>query len=140
MLALFGLRRRLGLAPVYLVVGAFQYLQIVLATAVRMEMLPGLVIDPASVVLFPITTFVVVLTYIELDAEETRKVAYGVVISNLAVYGVAALAGWHLVIDGHQNPLGLPADALHAEPARWRWPARRRCSSTWSARWSSSRR
>ena len=107
-LALFGLRRRLGLAPVYLVVGAFQYLQIVLATAVRVEMLPGLVIDPASVVLFPITTFVVVLTYIELDAEETRKVAYGVVISNLAVYGVAALAGWHLVIDGHQNPLALP--------------------------------
>ena len=34
-LALFGLRRRFGLAPIYLVVGAFQYLQIVLATAVR---------------------------------------------------------------------------------------------------------
>ena len=107
-LSLFGLRRRLGLAPVYLVVGAFQYLQIVLATAVRVEMLPGVVVDPASVVLFPITTFVVVLTYIELDAEETRKVAYGVVISNLAAYGVSALAGWHLVIDGHQNPLALP--------------------------------
>ena len=59
-------------------------------------------------VLYPITTFVVVLTYIALDAEETRKVAYGVVISNLAVYGVAALAGWHLVIDGHQNLLALP--------------------------------
>ena len=73
-----------------------------------MEVLPGLVVDPASVALYPITTFVVVLTYIALDAEETRKVAYGVVISNLAVYGVAALAGWHLVIDGHQNLLALP--------------------------------
>ena len=108
MLALFGLRRRLGLAPVYVVLGAFQYLQIVLATAIQMEVLPGLVVDPASVALYPITTFVVVLTYIALDAEETRKVAYGVVISNLAVYGVAALAGWHLVIDGHQNLLALP--------------------------------
>jgi diguanylate cyclase (GGDEF)-like protein len=107
-LALFGLRRRFGLAPVYLVVGAFQYLQIVLATAVRFEMLPGMVVDPASIVLFPITTFVVVLTYIELDASETRKLAYGVVISNLAAYGVSALAGWHLVVGGHQNPMGLP--------------------------------
>jgi diguanylate cyclase (GGDEF)-like protein len=107
-LALFGLRRRLGLTPVYLVVGAFQYLQIVLATAVRVEMLPGVVVDPASVVLFPITTFVVLLTYIELDASETRKVAYGVVISNLAAYGVSALAGWHLVVAGHENPMALP--------------------------------
>ncbi len=107
-LSLFGLRRRFGLAPVYLVVGAFQYLSIVLATTVRIEVLPGVIIDPASVVLFPITTIVVLLTYIELDAEETRKVAYGVVISNLAVYAVAAVAGWHLVLDGHRNPLDLP--------------------------------
>ena len=107
-LSLFGLRGRFGLAPVYLVVGAFQYLSIVLATTVRIEVLPGMVIDPASVVLFPITTIVVLLTYIELDAEETRKVAYGVVISNLAVYAVAAVAGWHLVLDGHRNPLDLP--------------------------------
>ena len=108
MLSLFGLRRRFGLTPVYLVVGAFQYLQIVLAASVRIEVLPGVVIDPASVVLFPITTIVVLLTYIELDAEETRKLAYGVVISNLAVYAVAAVAGWHLVLDGHRNPLALP--------------------------------
>jgi diguanylate cyclase (GGDEF)-like protein len=107
-LSLFGLRRRIGLAPVYLVVGSFQYLQIVLATSVRIEILPGVVIDPASVVLFPITTIVVLLTYIELDAEETRKVAYGVVISNLAVYAVSAVAGMHLLLEGHRNPLDLP--------------------------------
>lgn len=111
-LSLFGLRRRLGLGPVYLVVGAFQYLQIVLATSVRIEVVPGLTIDPASVVLFPMTTFVVLLTYIELDADETRKVAYGVVISNLAVYAVAAVAGWHLVLEGHRNPLDLPVTLL----------------------------
>ena len=34
--------------------------------------------------------------------------AYGVVISNLAVYAVAAVAGWHLVVDGYRNPLNLP--------------------------------
>ena len=106
------MRRRIGLAPVYLVVGAFQYLQIVLATSVRIDVLPGVSIDPASVVLFPITTFVVLLTYIELDADETRKVAYGVVISNLAVYAVSAVAGWHLVVAGHRNPLDVPVGLL----------------------------
>ncbi len=109
-LSLFGLRRRFGLAPVYLVVGAFQYLQIVLASSVRIDVLPGMTIDPASMVLFPITTFVVLLTYIELDADETRKVAYGVVISNLAVYAVSAVAGWHLLFAGHRNPLDVPVE------------------------------
>ena len=117
-LALFGLRGRFGLAPVYLVVGAFQYLQIVLATAVRIEILPGMVDQPGvGRCSSRITTFVVLLTYIELDADETRKVAYGVVISNLAVYAVAAVAGWHLVIDGHHNPLELPVDPVLPEPA-----------------------
>jgi diguanylate cyclase (GGDEF)-like protein len=116
-LSLFGLRRRLGLAPVYLVVGSFQYLAIVLAQTVRIELLPGVVIDPASAVLFPITTFVVLLTYIELDAEETRKVAYGVVISNLAAHAVSALAGWHLDLAGHLNPLQVP-EALFTQSLR----------------------
>jgi diguanylate cyclase (GGDEF)-like protein len=116
-LSLFGLRRRLGLAPVYLVVGSFQYLAIVLARTVRLEVVPGLILDPATVVLFPITTFVVLLTYIELDAEETRKVAYGVVISNLAVHAVSAMAGWHLAMAGHQNPLQVP-EALFTQSLR----------------------
>jgi diguanylate cyclase (GGDEF)-like protein len=107
-LSLFGLRHRLGLTPLYLVVGTFQYLQIVLATAVRLELAPGVVIDPASVVLFPITTLVVLLTYLEEDAAETRKVAYGVVIANLAAYAVSAVAGWHLMLPDHRNPLNLP--------------------------------
>ena len=104
-LLLFWLRRRIGFAPLYLVVGAFQYLQLVLTASVRVEILPGLAVSPGTVVLFPLTIVVVLLTYIELDAEETRKVAYGVVIANLAVYALATLARRHLIIDGH-DPLG----------------------------------
>lgn len=43
-LFLFWLRPRIGLAPLYLVVGAFQYLQLVLAAAVRVDVVPGLTV------------------------------------------------------------------------------------------------
>lgn len=111
-LLLFWLRRVLGLAPLYLAIGAFQYLQVVLASSVIVEVAPGLAVNPGSSVLFPLTVFVVLLTYIEQDADETRKVAYGVVIANLALFFVSTIAGRHLGLDGHRNPLGLPVELL----------------------------
>ena len=99
-LLLFRLRRVIGLAPLYLVLGALQYLQVVFAAVVRFEIAPGLVVSPASAVLFPVTTFVVLLTYVERDADETRKLAYGIVISNFALYAVSGLVGFHLLAEG----------------------------------------
>lgn len=109
LLFLFRLRRVIGLAPLYLVVGALQYLQIVFAALVRFEVAPGIIISPASVVLFPVTTLVVLLTYVERDAEETRKFAYGIVIANLALYAVSGFVGFHLIAEGGRPPEGLPA-------------------------------
>ena len=54
-LFLFWLRTRIGLAPLYLVIGAFQYLQLVLATTVQVEVAPGLAVSPGSAVFFPLT-------------------------------------------------------------------------------------
>lgn len=116
-LLLFGLRRRIGMAPLYLVLGALQYLQFVFAGSLRVEVLPGLVAGPATAVLFPLTTFVVLLTYVEDDAEATRNLAYGVVICNLTLFLFAALAGLHLALPGIDNPLALPR-ALFQQP--WR--------------------
>jgi diguanylate cyclase (GGDEF)-like protein len=107
-LFLFRLRRVIGLAPLYLVVGSLQYLQIVFAALVRFEVAPGMVISPAAAVLFPVTTFVVLLTYVERDADETRKLAYGIVISNFALYAVSAFVGFHLLAAGGP-PAGLPS-------------------------------
>jgi diguanylate cyclase (GGDEF)-like protein len=109
LLFLFRLRRVIGLAPLYLVVGALQYLQIVFAALVRFEVAPGILISPAAVVLFPVTTVVVLLTYVERDADETRKLAYGIVISNLALYAVSGFVGLHLIAEGGSLPEGLPA-------------------------------
>ncbi len=109
LLFLFRLRGVIGLAPLYLVVGALQYLQIVFAALVRFEVAPGIIISPAAVVLFPVTTVVVLLTYVERDAEETRKFAYGIVIANLALYAVSGFVGLHLIAEGGHPPEGLPS-------------------------------
>ena len=130
-LFLFHRRGRIGLAPLYLVVGTFQYLQIVLAASIRIDVAPGLAINPASVVLIPVTTFVVLLTYIEQDAEETRKLAYGAVMANLVLYAVAGLAGYHLDVGGSENPLQLPI-GLFQQGVRLPLAATGACSWTWS--------
>ncbi|MEZ5419551.1 MAG: hypothetical protein R2708_19710 [Vicinamibacterales bacterium] len=92
-------------------------LQFVFAATLRIDVMPGLNAGPATAVLFPLTTFVVLLTYVEDDAEATRQFAYGVVICNLTLYLFAALAGQHIGRPGLSNPLGLPR-ALFEQP--WR--------------------
>ncbi len=109
-LGLFWLRGQLGLAPLYLVVGAFQYLQFVLAAAVRVEVAPGLAVSPGAAVFFPLTIVVVLLTYIDKDAEETRKVAYGVVITNLVIFALGLVARQHLALEVTGRTSWLPGE------------------------------
>jgi diguanylate cyclase (GGDEF)-like protein len=106
-LLLYWLRRFIGLAPLFIAVGAFQYLQVVLAASVYVELLPGVWVSPGSVVLFPATIFAVLLIYVQEDAYETRKLAYGLVVCNIALFAVSLLAGQHLTAPGHQNLLNL---------------------------------
>ena len=106
-LLLFWLRRFFGLTPLLVAVGALQYLQILLAATVYVELLPGEWVSPGSVVLFPATVFAVLLVYVQEDAHATRRLAYGVLMSNLLLFVMSALAGQHLAFPGHQNPLNL---------------------------------
>ncbi len=109
-LGLFWLRGRLGLAPLYMVVGAFQYLQFVLAATARVEVAPGLAVSPGAAVFFPLTIVVVLLTYIDRDAEETRKVAYGVVFTNLVIFALGLVARQHLAVESAANRSWLPGE------------------------------
>ena len=116
-LALFRWRRQLGMAPLYLVLGALQNLQFVFAASLRLPLVPKIEAGPATVVLFPLTTFVVLLTYVDEDAAATRSFAYGLAICNLTLYGLSALAGQHVELPGVSNPLDLPR-ALFQQPLR----------------------
>ncbi len=117
LLALFHQRRRVGLGPLYLVLGTLQFAQFVLAVSIRVQIAPGFWISPATAVLFPLTVMVVLLTYVEEDAEATRSLAYGIVICNLTLYAVTTMTGQHLRYPGHDNVLGLAPDAVQ-QPGR----------------------
>ena len=88
-LALFRLRLRLGLAPLYVTIGVFQHMQVMLANTLYMEVFPGMMMSPGSVVMFPAMFFAVLLVYISDDAGEARKLSYGLVVSNLAMGAVS---------------------------------------------------
>jgi diguanylate cyclase (GGDEF)-like protein len=108
MLLLFWCRRYIGLPALFVGIGALQYFQVLLAGTVFVELLPGIWGSPGSVVLFPATVFAVLLVYAHGDAAETRKLAYGIVISNIALFALSLLVGQHLAFPGHQNPLNVP--------------------------------
>ena len=116
-LLLFRLRHHIGLNSLFVAIGAIQYLQVVLAASVYVEILPNVWVSPGSAALFPATIFAVLLIYVEGDAHETRSLAYSVVISNLVLFAVSTLAAQHLSADHHRNPLNLPA-ALFRQNSR----------------------
>jgi diguanylate cyclase (GGDEF)-like protein len=97
-LGLFRARTVLGLTPLYIVLGGLQYLEATLS--LRVELMPGLTLYPASTVLFPATLVSVLLIYVKEDAIEARKLVYGLVLANLAAAAISLLIGWHLTLPG----------------------------------------
>jgi diguanylate cyclase (GGDEF)-like protein len=97
-LGLFRARSKLGLTPLYIVLGGFQFLEATLD--LRAQVLPGWSLNPASSVMFTTTLVTVLVIYIKEDALEARRLLYGLVLANVAVSIVSLLIGWHLTLDG----------------------------------------
>src|SRR5262245_33581956 len=90
-LSLFRARTVLGLTPLYIVLGGLQYLEATLN--LKVEILSGLVLNPASTVLFTATLVSVLLIYVKEDAVEARKLVYGLVLANLVAMMISLLIG-----------------------------------------------
>jgi diguanylate cyclase (GGDEF)-like protein len=97
-LTLFSARRGLGLSPLYIVMGGFQYLEATLS--LQVEIWPGLAIYPGSSVMFTTNLFAVLLVYIKEDADEARKLVYGLVLANAGLTLVSLLVSAHFVLPG----------------------------------------
>src|SRR6476620_8514266 len=76
-LGLFRARSVLGLSPLYIVIGGFQYLEATLS--LQVEVWPGFALYPGSSVMFIANLFAVLLVYLKEDADEARKLCYGLV-------------------------------------------------------------
>lgn len=107
-LGLFRARSVLGLSPLYIVMGGFQYLEATLS--VQVEVWPGLVIYPGSSVMFTANLFAVLLVYLKEDAIEARKLVYGLVLANAGLTLVSLLVSAHFVLPGNVNTTSIGAD------------------------------
>ena len=93
-LGLFRARTLLGLTPLYIVLGGFQFLEATLN--LRVGVAPGVTLNAGSTILFTATLVAVLLIYVKEDAIEARKLVYGLVLANAAVAIVSLLIGWQL--------------------------------------------
>ena len=83
-LVLFRARTVLGLTPLYIVLGGFQYLEATLN--LRAEIVPGFSLNPASSVMFPATLATAIIIYVKHDALEARKLLTQDELDNPASY------------------------------------------------------
>lgn len=97
-LGLFRARSSLGLSPLYIVMGGFQYLEATLSLQVALW--PGFEIYPGSSVMFTANLFAMLLVYLKEDALEARKLVYGLVLANAGLTLVSLLVSAHFVLPG----------------------------------------
>ncbi len=115
LLALFRLRTKLSLSPLYVALGVFQPIQVLLAASVYVELFPGVIVSPGSAVMFTGSLFAVLIVYMREDAREARKVIYALVLSNVVVTGLYLLFDQQMGAEGTRNPMGLPPEIFRVE-------------------------
>jgi len=90
-LILFRLRSKIGLAPLYILLGAVQYIQAFTGTMIKFKAPGDLTIYPGSVIIFCAVLFAVLLIYIKEGVSSARALIIGIIISNFllsAMFGI----------------------------------------------------
>jgi diguanylate cyclase (GGDEF)-like protein len=116
LLALFRVRRIIGLAALYTTVGVLYFVATLVAATTFVQVAPGLLMSPGSVALFPVTLFAVLLVYIREDANEARGMIYGLLVANVAASLLGVIVSLHLKSPLAVNPLGLPPELFVQSP------------------------
>lgn len=111
-LGLFRSRTLLGLSPLYIVIGGFQYLEASLG--LRVDVAPGWALYPASTVMFTATLLALLLVYIKEETREARKLVYGLVLANAGLSLISMIVSEHVRIPGSTVPVGLTTGSLQA--------------------------
>ncbi len=111
-LGLFRSRTLLGLSPLYIVMGGFQYLEASLS--LRVDVAPGWSLYPASTVMFTATLLAVLLVYIKEETREARKLVYGLVLANAGLSLISMIVSEHVRIPGSGMPGEVTPSTLQA--------------------------
>lgn len=106
MLALFRLRRALGIGVFFCALGSLHFMETYLAAAYYVQLPLGVSLSPGSVVLFSGKLALLLLVYIREDALVARQPIYGLFLGNLLLITLVFLLRQHMVVP---SP-GAPAD------------------------------
>ena len=105
-LALFWLRRYIGVTPLFVSIGVLQPVQVVLWSSIYVEILPGINLSPGSLV-FAAILLAVLLVYVREDASVARKLIYGVIGASVAMTLVMLLASVQVETPGASHLLDI---------------------------------
>ncbi len=115
-LLLFRIRNRFGFGPLYVFIGANQYLQAVLSGAVRLDLGGGISVSVGSVVVFSSTLFAILLTYLQEDIPRTRSLIYGIIFANCSLTGLSWLTNYQINTLAESRLLSLPQELFTINP------------------------
>ena len=113
--ALFRGRHRFGLSPLFATLGVFQYLQVLLAFSLYVEVVPGAFISPGSVVLFSGSLFGLLLVFLRESPQETKTLVYGLLAANLALSALSLMVSLHLESPLVRNPYDMPEELFRLD-------------------------
>nr|WP_198513505.1 PAS domain S-box protein [Confluentibacter lentus] len=85
-------------------------MQTFLVAAFFIEVIPGIMVSPGSMVLFTGSLFAVLLIYIREDAIEARKVIYALLAANLVLAALQIIFSWSIMGQHTINVYNLPED------------------------------
>ncbi|MDT0540036.1 ATP-binding protein [Croceitalea sp. P059] len=106
-LTLFHFREKLGLGLLFACLGLFQFMQAILASTVYVQLTSSFLISPGTAVIFPATLFIVLIIYIKEDANETLKIIYALLITNVVMSLFIHSFGWSIKEPPIYNPFNI---------------------------------
>ncbi len=109
---LFWLRQRYGLTPLYISLGVFQPVQVILTSSIYVPLWEGVTVSPGTI-MFAISVMAILLVYLREDAGEARKIIYGIIGANLIMTLVMFIASIQVTIPGTSNFLNISAEIFH---------------------------
>ncbi len=118
-LFLYWLRPILGYSGLYVALGSFQFMQVLLALSIYIEILPGVLVSPGSAVMFTASLYAVLLIYIEEDALGARKLIYGLALANITMSALLILFSFHIDDPLTSNFFNLPKELFLQSPRIW---------------------
>jgi len=96
MLVLFRLRGRFGLGLFFTALGSLHFLETYLAANLYVQLIPGMMFSPGSVILFSGKFFFILLLYVREDALVARQPIYGLMFGNLMAAILVLLVSQHV--------------------------------------------